>query len=86
MKDEGMPIYRNPFEKGDLVIKFEVNFPPKNFTDEKKLKVSLSIEFVEPWTTIDKCSSTKLFQKKIHLVLLCGISFGSTLVYRVLTI
>jgi len=37
---EGMPIYRNPFEKGNLFIKFEVTFPPKNFANEKQLKVS----------------------------------------------
>lgn len=24
---EGMPIYRNPFEKGNLVITFEVEYP-----------------------------------------------------------
>lgn len=35
---EGMPIYRNPFEKGYLYIKFEVTFPPKNFANEKQLK------------------------------------------------
>ncbi len=37
---EGMPIYRNPFEKGNLYIKFELTFPPNQFADEKKLKVS----------------------------------------------
>lgn len=36
---EGMPIYRNPFEKGNLFIKFEVTFPPKNFANEKQLKL-----------------------------------------------
>jgi DnaJ family protein A protein 2 len=35
---EGMPIYRNPFEKGNLYIKFEVTFPQKNFANEKQLK------------------------------------------------
>ena len=28
---EGMPIYRNPFEKGNLYITFEVTFPPDGF-------------------------------------------------------
>lgn len=36
---EGMPIVRNPFEKGNLYIKFEVTFPPKNFANEMELKV-----------------------------------------------
>ncbi|XP_025115187.1 dnaJ homolog subfamily A member 2-like [Pomacea canaliculata] len=35
---EGMPIYRNPFERGNLYIKFEVAFPPNNFVDEAHLK------------------------------------------------
>lgn len=28
---EGMPVYRDPFEKGRLIIQFQVNFPPNNF-------------------------------------------------------
>lgn len=36
---EGMPIHRNPFEKGNLVIKFEVQYPPKAwFTNEENIK------------------------------------------------
>jgi len=38
VEGEGMPIYRNPFEKGNLFIKFEITFPPNNFIDEPKLK------------------------------------------------
>ena len=37
--NEGMPIYRHPFEKGNLIIKFDITFPPNKFTDEKNLKV-----------------------------------------------
>lgn len=29
--DEGMPRYKNPYEKGRLIIKFMVNFPPDGF-------------------------------------------------------
>jgi DnaJ family protein A protein 1 len=29
---EGMPTYKNPFEKGNLLIQFIVHFPPSNFT------------------------------------------------------
>ena len=39
---EGMPIYRNPFEKGNLYIKFELTFPPNQFANEKQLKVCVT--------------------------------------------
>jgi len=42
VKGEGFPHYRNPFEKGDLLVKFDVEFPPKNFADEGQLKVCVS--------------------------------------------
>ena len=32
-----MPQYRNPFEKGDLYIKFDVQFPENNWIDLDKL-------------------------------------------------
>ena len=38
IKGEGMPIYRNPFEKGNLYIKFNVEFPENQFISEIKLK------------------------------------------------
>uniref|UniRef100_A0AAZ3RW53 DnaJ heat shock protein family (Hsp40) member A2a n=1 Tax=Oncorhynchus tshawytscha TaxID=74940 RepID=A0AAZ3RW53_ONCTS len=36
-KCEGMPQYRNPFEKGDLYIKFDVQFPDNNWISPDKL-------------------------------------------------
>ncbi|CAB1323117.1 unnamed protein product [Coregonus sp. 'balchen'] len=36
-KGEGMPQYRNPFEKGDLFIKFDVQFPDNNWISPEKL-------------------------------------------------
>uniref|UniRef100_A0A8C7Y7A0 DnaJ heat shock protein family (Hsp40) member A1 n=1 Tax=Oryzias sinensis TaxID=183150 RepID=A0A8C7Y7A0_9TELE len=36
--NEGMPIYRRPFEKGLLVIHFSVVFPPANFLPKNRLK------------------------------------------------
>ena len=29
--NEGMPTYKNPFEKGRLIIQFSVNFPKDNW-------------------------------------------------------
>jgi len=34
---EGMPQYRNPFEKGRLIVQFDVIFPPSNFLPANKL-------------------------------------------------
>ncbi|XP_065186906.1 dnaJ homolog subfamily A member 2-like isoform X1 [Sycon ciliatum] len=36
--NEGMPHYRSPFEKGNLIIKFEVEFPKNGFASEDHLK------------------------------------------------
>ncbi|XP_045193961.1 dnaJ homolog subfamily A member 2-like [Mercenaria mercenaria] len=38
VKGEGFPHYRNPFEKGDLLVKFDVIFPPQNFATTQQLK------------------------------------------------
>ncbi|XP_071448131.1 dnaJ homolog subfamily A member 2-like [Hetaerina americana] len=35
---EGMPIYRNHFEKGNLYINFNITFPVSHFADQHKLK------------------------------------------------
>uniref|UniRef100_A0A8C7IPL2 DnaJ heat shock protein family (Hsp40) member A2a n=1 Tax=Oncorhynchus kisutch TaxID=8019 RepID=A0A8C7IPL2_ONCKI len=37
VRGEGMPQYRNPFEKGDLYIKFDVQFPENNWISPDKL-------------------------------------------------
>ncbi|XP_057381869.1 dnaJ homolog subfamily A member 2-like [Daphnia carinata] len=34
---EGMPRYRSPFEKGELFIKFDVQFPASHFADESTI-------------------------------------------------
>ncbi|GFV74945.1 dnaJ homolog subfamily A member 2 [Trichonephila clavipes] len=36
---EGMPVYKNPFEKRNLYIKFSITFPENHFTDVANLKV-----------------------------------------------
>lgn len=40
VRGEGMPQYRNPFEKGDLYVKFDVQFPDNNWISPEKLTVS----------------------------------------------
>ena len=40
---EGMPGYRRPFDKGNLYIKFEIEFPPNNFIPCDKISVSTVI-------------------------------------------
>lgn len=42
VRGEGMPQYRNPFEKGDLYIKFEVQFPDNGWISTEKLTVRFS--------------------------------------------
>lgn len=39
---EGMPGYRRPYDKGNLYIKFEIEFPPNNFIPCDKISVSIS--------------------------------------------
>ena len=45
VENEGMPIYRHPFEKGHLIIKFNIEFPENNFASEDQLSVSKGPSF-----------------------------------------
>ncbi|XP_060066217.1 dnaJ homolog subfamily A member 2-like [Ylistrum balloti] len=38
IKGEGMPTYKSPFDKGELLVKFDITFPPQNFAPEHKLQ------------------------------------------------
>ncbi|KAH9507785.1 DnaJ sub A member 2 [Bulinus truncatus] len=49
---EGMPRYRNPFEKGDLYINFNVTFPENNFATPDQIKVLESLLPARPRTEI----------------------------------
>ena len=40
VENEGMPMHRNPFERGHLIIKFHIEFPENNFASESQLEVS----------------------------------------------
>uniref|UniRef100_H2YM75 Uncharacterized protein n=1 Tax=Ciona savignyi TaxID=51511 RepID=H2YM75_CIOSA len=35
---EGMPIYRDPFQKGRLILQFKVNFPDNNWISQENIK------------------------------------------------
>ena len=39
IRDEGMPAYRRPDVKGNLYIKFEIEFPENGFLPHDKLEV-----------------------------------------------
>ena len=39
VQGEGMPMFRNPYERGSLFIKFDVKFPENHFADEETIKV-----------------------------------------------
>ncbi|ESN90299.1 hypothetical protein HELRODRAFT_185206 [Helobdella robusta] len=36
---EGMPLHKNPFERGDLIVKFNIEFPSNKFNTESRLKM-----------------------------------------------
>lgn len=38
-----MPKYRNPFEKGNLYVKFEITFPESGFASAEEMKVRLTL-------------------------------------------
>lgn len=38
VQGEGMPMFRNPYERGSLFIKFDVKFPENHFADEETIK------------------------------------------------
>lgn len=38
IKGEGMPIYRNPFEKGNLYVRFNIEYPKKYEIQQEQLK------------------------------------------------
>ncbi len=40
--NEGMPIHKNPYEKGNLYIKFDVKFPENNSLSEEAIAVFIS--------------------------------------------
>lgn len=48
---EGMPRHKNPFDKGDLFVKFEIIFPQKYFTEPDNIKLLES--YLPPRAKID---------------------------------
>lgn len=58
---EGMPVYKNPFERGNLYIKFSITFPDNHFADVTQIKVGRSSLSTCNWLF----QSLKLLQKCI---------------------
>jgi len=52
--NEGMPMYKNPFEKGRLIITFNVKFPESNQIDLKKIAELEKILPAKPKITVPK--------------------------------
>lgn len=52
-----MPQYRNPFEKGDLYIKFDVQFPENNWISPEKLSVS-SFSSINSVSYLTECAES----------------------------
>lgn len=53
LRGEGMPMYRNPMEKGNLYIKFDVEFPENHFAGEAALKEIEALLGDRPSTGMD---------------------------------
>lgn len=64
-----MPQYRNPFEKGDLYIKFDVQFPENNWISPEKLTVSMQSSLVNNSLLRRVCENPKLFTHNLSLSL-----------------
>ncbi|XP_077173729.1 dnaJ homolog subfamily A member 4-like [Paroedura picta] len=47
--NEGMPVYKNPLEKGSLIIQFLVAFPEKNWLPQEWLPLLKALSL--PWKT-----------------------------------
>lgn len=65
-----MPQYRNPFEKGDLYIKFDVQFPDNNWISPEKLVVcipSSSLWFIVVNTQTPRTAAAKSQIKNLEL-------------------
>ena len=45
IKGEGMPTYRNPFEKGNLNVIFSIQFPENNWIPQSDLKKIAKVSF-----------------------------------------
>ena len=64
VKGEGFPHYRNPFEKGDLLVKFDVIFPPQNFATSQQLKVS-SVKYIHIFVLSNKLTIYLYYIEKL---------------------
>ena len=68
-----MPTYRNPFVKGDLIIKFNINFPEDGFASEDQLTVrvlySLTLKvLIRARTLMQKLNNGSIFLSLIVVI------------------
>jgi len=59
-----MPIHRNPFEKGNLIIKFSVEYPSKDWFTENECENVKKLSSILP-TKQDQCKSQKAAKKYV---------------------
>jgi len=54
--NEGMPTYKSPFVKGQLIIQFSVKFPEDGFLDAKRIQVRIAIHLFRGGGPVIVCS------------------------------
>jgi DnaJ-class molecular chaperone len=64
IQKEGMPIHKNPYEKGNLYVKFDVKFPENNTLSEEAIKVRSHFFFVNKFEQNPNKNSLHLIASK----------------------
>ncbi|CAG8762944.1 3888_t:CDS:2, partial [Dentiscutata heterogama] len=62
--NEGMPHYKRPFDKGNLYVKFNVEFPPSLWINPEQLK---KLEEFLPTRTEEDPSTRPEISDEVHL-------------------
>ena len=81
-----MPIYRDPFTKGRLVIRFKIEFPPNNWCSHENLKKLISLlppkNVVDLHEDMEEVSLTKYGSVYFSSYQLINLSFFSVMIPR----
>ncbi|ORX82052.1 DnaJ-domain-containing protein [Anaeromyces robustus] len=62
IQNEGMPTYKNPFDKGNLFVKFEIEFPNTEWYNDEKAKI---LKDVLPKKTNEKIPSNAIVDEVV---------------------